>query len=336
MIDGERYRVAYRIEGRGEAHGWNGFAVGHAAMPEYSLDRTLRMEAAMLALAGALLLALLALLIALAVSRRISRPVLAVRDALQRIADGDLSAQVAVTRSDEIGQLQGLLNHTAGELRKRERMRELFGKYLSNQVAERVLADEGELGLAGQQREVSVLFADVRGFTTYSEQHSPAQVTQSLNEYFEVMVDVIVEHDGVLDKFIGDGLMVVFGAPVPQPDHALRAVRAAIAMQAALGVLNTRRQARGDAAIDIGIGVNSGLVISGNLGSHKRMEFTVIGDTVNLAARLEGKAGRGQILIGVSTWQQVRERVLVEPLGALQVKGKSEAVEVWQVLGLRT
>jgi adenylate cyclase len=150
------------------------------------------------------------------------------------------------------------------------------------------------------------------------------------------MVDVIAGHEGVLDKYIGDGLMVVFGAPMAQPDHAERAVITALEMQAALHTLNLKRAQRGDEPIAIGIGVNTGIVLSGNLGSIKRMEFTVVGDTVNLAARLESRAGQGQILIGQATYDLVREKVEAEALGALPVKGKTEPVEIWLLKGLKT
>jgi class 3 adenylate cyclase len=334
--DGEDWHVHYRLHRDGAAaDGWSGYAAGTPAAGSASWGEAVMAEALLLALAGIVVLAVVALLIAVVVAGRISRPVLEVRDALRAIAGGDFSVAVTSTRDDEIGQLQRLLNYTAGELKKREAMRELFGKYLSKQVAERILADDAESGLAGVRREITVLFADVRGFTSYSERHAPEQVTKSLNEYFEVMVDVIAAHEGVLDKYIGDGLMVVFGAPMAQADHARRAVLTAIEMQAALRNLNRRRSERGDDPINIGIGVNTGPAISGNLGSIKRMEFTVIGDTVNLAARLESRAEKGQILIGATTFAQTAAIVDTEALGPIQVKGKSEAVEVWRVLGLK-
>jgi len=274
------------------------------------------------------------ILVATILSGRIARPVLQVRDALRCISEGDYSVRMEAKRSDEIGQLQKLVNHTAEELRKRESIKELMGKYLSKQVADRILESGVEGTLAGARKEVSVLFADVRGFTAYSEKHDPEDVTRSLNEYFEVMVDVIAAHEGVLDKYIGDGLMVVFGAPMAQPDHATRAIVTALEMQAALQSLNLKRAQRGDDPISIGIGVNTGLAISGNLGSIKRMEFTVIGDTVNLAARLESRAGQGQILIGKTTYEKVKDLVRAEPLGQVTVKGKAEPVDVWLVSGL--
>lgn len=268
------------------------------------------------------------------IARRIANPIIGIRDAMRIIAKGDYSVRIAQEGNDEIGQLQKHLNNMAEELQKREAIKELMGKYLSKQVADRILESGSEGALAETRREVTVLFADVRGFTSFAEKHEPEQVTKSLNEYFEAMVEVIAEHDGVLDKYIGDGLMVVFGSPVIQPDHAHRGVLTALAMQAALQSLNLKRQRRGDEPINIGIGVNTGLAISGNLGSIQRMEFTVIGDTVNTAARLESKAERGQILIGKKTYELVKERVVAESLGLISVKGKAEQIEVWAVKGL--
>lgn len=332
---GRPYRMHYRIARDRPGGAWGGISVGYPDAGSGVWREEILAEAAVLILIGLTLLAIVALLIARRVSAQISRPVLEVRDALSTIAGGDYSVRVESDRRDEIGELQRLLNYTAGELRKREAMKELFGKYLSKQVAERILADDTEAGLAGIRKEISVLFADVRGFTSYSEQHDPEQVMRTLNEYFEVMVDVIAGNEGVLDKYIGDGLMVVFGAPVLQPDHAWRAVRTAIEMQAALRALNQRRAQRGDDPINIGIGVNTGPAISGNLGSIKRMEFTVIGDTVNLAARLESRAEKGQILIGAETFTRVGDRIDAEALGPIQVKGKRESVNVWRVSGVK-
>ncbi|MBP7634141.1 adenylate/guanylate cyclase domain-containing protein [Candidatus Ozemobacteraceae bacterium] len=277
----------------------------------------------------------LTVVVSILVARGISRPVLEARDALQSIASGDFSVRVPEDRSDEIGQLQAYLNRTAAELHKRDSIRDLMGKYLSKQVADRILEGEDAASLTGTRRELTVMFADVRGFTTYSEKHDPEQVTRSLNEYFEIMVEVIAAHEGVLDKFIGDGLMVVFGSPVHQPDHAARAVATALEMQAALQSLNLRRVQRGDVPINIGIGINTGLAISGNLGSIRRMEFTVIGDTVNTAARLESKAEKGQVLVGRATYDLVQDLIVADELGPLTVKGKTAPVEAWSVKGLK-
>jgi class 3 adenylate cyclase len=328
--------VLYAVrEAGGAGGGFGGFTF---AAPSASFElgaARIATAAVIVALAGIAAILGAVALVALVAARRLSHPIIATQRALGTIAQGDYSARVAVDRGGEIGELQRLTNRVAEELTRRERMKELMGKYLSKQVADHVMAGASDLALGGVRREVSVLFADVRGFTSYSEKHSAEDVTRTLNEYFEVVVDVIAAHEGVLDKYIGDGIMVVFGAPLAQPDHALRAVLTALEMQAALNSLNLKRAQRGDDPIAIGIGVNTGNVVSGNLGSIKRMEFTVIGDTVNLAARLEGRAGQGQILIGQSTYDKVQERVLAEHLGALPVKGKQAPVEIWLVKGIR-
>ena len=334
--DGVETTVLYAVrETGGAGGGWGGFTFA-APSASFELGATRIATAALIVtVAGLLTIFVLIALVAMFAARRLSRPIIATQRALDTIAKGDYSVRVAVDRTDEIGELQRLVNHVAEELRRREQMKDMMGKYMSKQVAEHVMANAAELALGGVRREVSVLFADVRGFTSYSEKHSAEDVTRSLNEYFQVVVGVIAAHEGVLDKFIGDGIMVVFGAPAPQPDHALRAVLTGLEMQAALNSLNLKRAQRGDDPIAIGIGVNTGIVVSGNLGSIERMEFTVIGDTVNLAARLEGRAAQGQVLIGQNTYDKVKDRVLAEHLGALPVKGKQAPVEIWLVKGIR-
>ena len=334
--DGVDTIVLYAVrEAGGAGGGWGGFTfAAPAASFELGASR-IATAAVIVTLAGLAAILGLVALVALIAARRLSHPIIATQRALGTIAQGDYSARVAVDRGGEIGELQRLTNHMAEELNRREKMKELMGKYLSKQVADHVIAGASDLSLGGVRREVSVVFADVRGFTSYSEKHSAEDVTRSLNEYFEVVVDVIAAHEGVLDKYIGDGIMVVFGAPLAQADHAMRAVLTALEMQAALNSLNLKRAQRGDEPIAIGIGVNTGIVVSGNLGSIKRMEFTVIGDTVNLAARLESRAGQGQILIGQATYDKVKDRVLAEHLGALPVKGKQAPVEIWLVKGIR-
>jgi class 3 adenylate cyclase len=332
---GKPYRVAYNLsEDSGLGSGWSGWRYARPTEDHgYGSLDNLGASAAAMGTALLLVITIGSIWLTTILAKRLSRPVLEIRKALRSIASGDYTVRMDVVRTDELGHLQRLLNSTAAELKKRESIRELLGKYVSRQVADRIL-DESTEAFAGTRREVTVLFADIRGFTGYAERHDPEQVTKTLNEYFEIMVDVIAVHEGVLDKYIGDGLMAVFGAPVSQPDHATRAVITALEMQAALLTLNLKRAQRGEEPVYIGIGVNSGMVISGNLGSVKRMEFTVIGDTVNLAARLESRAAQGQILIGKATFEKVKDLVDCEALGAMQVKGKAEPVEVWWLKGL--
>jgi adenylate cyclase len=160
----------------------------------------------------------------------------------------------------------------------------------------------------------------------------PDHVQRLLNEYFEAMTDIVFWHEGTVDKFIGDGLMVFFGDPEPQEDHALRAVRAAIDMQTRVRDLKARWQQRGDMPIEIRIGINTGTVVVGNMGSTRRLDYTVLGSDVNLAQRMEASAPVGGILVSQSTYELVRDEVDTRSLGGIQVKGPEEPVKVYEVL----
>jgi adenylate cyclase len=188
--------------------------------------------------------------------------------------------------------------------------------------------------LTGERREVTVLFCDIRGFTPLSERLSPEDVVALLNEFYTLMIETTFKHDGTLDKFLGDAVMSIFGAPIAHPDHAARAVRTAVAMQAGVVALNEKRAAEGKEPIQVGVGVSAGEVVAGTVGTEERMEYTVIGDSVNLASRLENSAKPGQILISERTYAKVSDLVSVRPLGAIKVKGKEEQVEVYEVLSM--
>ena len=214
------------------------------------------------------------------------------------------------------------------------RVKEMLKRYVNPGVVDMALESGQELVLGGQEREVTILFADIRGFTTFSEQRSPQEVVDILNSFFDLMIDVAFRHNGTVDKIVGDEIMVLFGAPFSFGDDSSRAVSCALSMLKALSVLNDKRLARGEIALEIGIGINHGPVISGNIGSTKQMSYTVIGDAVNLANRLVSHAGRGQILISRSVYDRrdgkFRCRMIDD---RLKVKGKKEVVEVFEVLG---
>ncbi len=209
-----------------------------------------------------------------------------------------------------------------------------LSRFLSRAVAEAVIRGETEDLRQSRLAEVTCLFADIRGFTTLSENESPQEVVSMLNEFFTLMAGVVFRHEGNLDKFIGDCVMAVWGPPSPHADDPARALRAALEMQDAVEVLNGSRMAAGKRPIEVGIGVNTGQAVVGYMGSTERHEFTAIGDTVNTASRLCGLAKGGEVVANQSTVQKAGNGFEVEPLPVTQVKGKEKGVQAFRVLGL--
>jgi adenylate cyclase len=215
---------------------------------------------------------------------------------------------------------------------------DVFGRFVSPEVRDAIvnvaLQDPDLVQPGGRQMEISVLFADIRGFTAMSEKLPPADVVEVLNQYLDSMEAEVFKQRGTLDKYTGDGMMVIFGAPLEQPDHAERAVRAALGMQrAAAGV--SRQLADVQREMAYGIGIATGPAVVGHIGSRRRLDYTAIGDTVNLAARLEGVAPPATILINRATYEAVRDLAHVEELEPVTLKGKSRPVPVYKVVGLR-
>jgi adenylate cyclase len=272
---------------------------------------------------------------AVGLATMMSRPIFRLVQGTRAIAEGNFQIALPVTSRDELGTLTESFNQMARSLREKEMIKRAFTRYVAREVVEEVLKDPEQLGLTGERREVTVLFCDIRGFTTMSERLSPEQVVSLLNEFYTLMIETTFKYDGTLDKFIGDAVMAVFGAPIAHPDHALRAVRTAVAMQSGIAELNERRAGQGKEPILIGIGVNLGEVVAGTVGTEDRMEYTVIGDSVNLAARLESNAKPGRILISQHTYERVQDHVKALPLGSLKVKGKEEVVEVYELISLQ-
>lgn len=207
-----------------------------------------------------------------------------------------------------------------------ELLRDTFSRYLSQQVLEEVMSSRHRPALQSIRRELSVLFADIRNFTRFAEMFQPEDVVEVLNQYLDRMVESLFAYQGTLDKFLGDGLLAFFGAPLQQPDHARRAVQAALDIQSAMGELNKHRRQQGAITLDIGIGINSGEAIVGNIGSEKRMEYTVIGDMVNVAQRLQARAQPGEVLISATTLPHVASQVTVYNTVKARVKGRRHAV----------
>ena len=216
-----------------------------------------------------------------------------------------------------------------------EKKRERLGRFLSPQVTNRILAASdtqgAELG-APEVREVSVLFADISGFTSMSEKMSPSLVALLLNDYLSRMTDVVFKYEGTLDKFIGDAIMAVFGAPLDMPDHAQRSIRAALEMQERLAEWNAERKE--GPALRVRIGINSGKALAGEIGSVNKKEYTVLGDTVNTASRLESSVAKpGSVVIGQQTLALVEGLFDCRPLGSFSLKGKENEVLVYEVRG---
>ncbi len=263
---------------------------------------------------------------------RITRPILTVAEAMHRVEAGDLGPRVTVTSGDEIGRMAHAFNSMAEGLAEREFIKATFSKYVSKQVAERILKDRDVLRLEGEKRMVTVLFADMRGFTALAATLPPEEVFQMLNEYFAVMVDVIFKYNGILDKFIGDAIMAVWNVPIDLPHHEMRAVLTGLELQEEVARINRRRLKAGQPQIHIGIGINTAEAVAGSVGTAERLDYTVIGAGVNLAQRIESCTQKGQLMISETTYQMVREWVEVIDMGLVQVRGLEEPVHLYSVV----
>ena len=264
----------------------------------------------------------------------LSRPILRLVAGTRAIAAGDYGVAVAVASRDELGVLTESFNRMARSLREKELIKRAFRGYVAREVADEILKDPEHHMLKGERRDVTVLFCDMRGFTSLAERLPPEEVVLLLNQFYTLMIDTTFKHGGTPEKFLGDGVMAIFGAPIPHPDHSEQAIRAALAMQAGVAELSDKRAAEGKSPVAVGIGVSAGWALAGTVGTEDRMEYTVVGDSVNLAARLESEAKPGQILISRRTYDRVAALVRARSLGILRVKGKEEPVEVYEVSGL--
>ena len=275
--------------------------------------------------------AIIALSVGWRLASRMATALARVNGAMRRLEQQEYVKVEAVRTGDELEDLAEGFNAMVDGLRERDKLRVTMGKYMTEEVLEHVLAGEVELG--GKTLELTILFCDLRDFTTLSEKKTAQQIVALLNEYFTQMVDCVMAEGGVVDKYIGDNIMAVFGAPVTRPDDAKRAVRAAIRMRAALAKLNDSFAERGLDRLRFGIGLHSGEVVAGNIGSARRMEYTVIGDAVNVASRLESKTKElaTDILLSEATRERLDESITTELIGEVHVKGRAEPVQIYKV-----
>jgi adenylate cyclase len=253
-------------------------------------------------------------------SRSVTEPIAALSRGVTSVRDGDYEARVPVVTSDELGELSHDFNLMAAGLADRERMREAFGTYLDRDIVQLILS--GQYPKDGIEVTVSILFVDVRGFTAFAEQSEATEVVAALNQLFEVIVPIVTNHGGHVDKFLGDGLLAIFGPPEGFQDHADRTVAAALEI--------VRTVNRPDAALRIGAGINTGRVVAGSIGGAGRLNFSVIGDAVNVAARVEAATRKtgDDLLITPATRDALKRPVALESRGTVELKGKAEPVEV--------
>lgn len=282
--------------------------------------------------------ALLGLGLAALLARGITAPLRRLVSSIRRLASRDFTARVPVESRDELGLLAQSFNHMAEALQtseealaREQKIRADLSRFMSPEVVEELIRHPERLRLGGERRVVTVMFADIAGFLRLAEQLPPETLVTMLNELFTIGTEIILRHGGIIDKFIGDCIMSVFGVPEAKEDHALRAVRAAEDLIRWLETGNRRWEQVYGVRLELTIGIHTGPVVAGNVGSEKRMDYTVIGDTVNIASRLEGLARPGQILLSEATRQALGDEVEVEAAGLHTVSGRSGATLVFSV-----
>ncbi len=266
-------------------------------------------------------------------SKSITTPVRRLVDGTNLVREGNYSVSLSIPNHDEIGRLGHAFTDMSKGLAEREKIKTAFGKFVNKEIAERVLRDEIQLG--GESRQAAIFFSDIRSFTAISEKLTPHEVVGFLNAYMTLMVDCVNKTHGVVDKFIGDAIMAVWGAPYSKGNDTENAINCALMMRKALAVFNKGRGGARTPVIKIGSGINTGEIIAGQIGSLERMEYTCIGDSVNLASRIESltKPFRTDILISQHSFELVKGIFKVEPMKKITVKGKMEPQQVYAVIG---
>lgn len=300
---------------------------------------------------------LIALGLGAALSWSLIRPMRRVDQALAKIAGGDFEGQTEVSNRDEFGRLAINLNRTSNQLAKmyrdlaelnenlektvdeqlaRLRRAEQLRRYLAPQIADAVLNGDALVSLTSTRRNLTILFANIRGFASMSDRLEPEEVIDRLNKHFAIMTDVVFRHGGTLDKYVGDGILAFFGDPIPFEDHAERAVVTALEMRQRLRDIRAKWSSDGDEKLNVGIGISTGYVTVGNIGSATRTEYTVIGNHVNLASRLAQNAGRDRILVSERTLAapNVKERVHATSLNEISIEGFLRPVRVFEIANL--
>jgi adenylate cyclase len=247
-----------------------------------------------------------------------------------------VSARRLIKSKDEVGDLAVAFDKMTEGLKERDKVKTLFSKFHGSTIAEDLM--NKKIGIGGSNKEVTVFFSDIRGFTNFSESRTPEEVVEMLNEYFGIMVRIIQQNHGIVDKFIGDAIMAVWGAPKGSGRDPFNTVKACLEMRKGLEELNRKRIAKGTPPIMIGMGVHTGRAISGTIGSDERMEYTVIGDAVNMASRIESstKAFGVDLLVSESTAHLIEGEFALDLAGSAEVKGKAQPLKLYRVVGYKS
>jgi class 3 adenylate cyclase len=270
----------------------------------------------------------------LAEVRQTDKPILGLEISHTHPTRGNLDWRLNVAPLKDSGQkTQGLaiVLDDLTERKKLEAQRRLLEKMVSPAVLDQI--DPGSLEVGGKKLDVTALFADIRGFTSYSEKQTPENLVAVLNRYLAAAADAVLDQEGTVDKFLGDAIMAWYNAPLPQPDHTLRAVKTALAIRDAIGRLH--KELPPEAHLSFGVGIHYGEAVLGWIGTEKRLEFTAIGDAINTAKRIQENSAKNQILISQAAYERVKDEIEAKPFTPVVAKGKSQPLEVFEVLGLK-
>ncbi len=272
---------------------------------------------------------------AVLISKLLSRPVEQLVEGTREISQGNYQFRFQESRKDELGQLMRSLNTMTDGLSKKKQVEQTFSRYVSPNVASTLMDDMEKNQLGGSHVEATVLFADISGFTSLSEELEPAAINSLLNDYFTLIDKVAGKHKGHIDKYIGDCAMILFGAPFEDEEHGLHGIQCGVEIQQVIKEYNLSRKNQGMITVDFCIGVNSGVMLAGNMGSERRMEYTVIGNAVNLASRLSSVATAGQVLVTRAQHDSLMLSTLYDTrrIQTIKLRGKALPVEIWQVGG---
>jgi adenylate cyclase len=318
-------RMTYRDVDIGEAQ---------VVLDVAAVTRSVRLSARRDVLYASGVLLAVGLIIAFVVSGMVSRPLQRLRLAVNALAAGDLSARVEPSSRDEIGVLTRAFNEMSESLGEKRRIETAFRRYVSDHVLREVVESPEAIHLKGELREVSVLYLDIRKFTRLTGSIGPERVVAFLNECFDLITGRLLEHGATVDKYIGDAILAYLGAPIETEDHAQRAVAAAIAVQRAIHERNQRCEASMQpfVRLEVGIGIHTGQVVVGNIGSELKMDYTAIGEPVNVANRLQAMAGPGEIMVTGAVRERVGLLVDAKPLGPQKIEGVEQPIEVFKIL----